>query len=263
MPPAPFDPLAPTYDHDFTALPIARHLRARVQADLARLFPPGSSALELGCGTGEDALFLAHHQVRVLATDSSTVMLDAARAKAEYAPLITFAPLDLAQIGQAAPALQDQTFDGVYSNFGVLNCLPAWDALAHWLAARVRPGGVLAFGVIAPRCLWETLWHGVHGDFSTAFRRWRGEAAFQPPGTATALTIAYPTIARFERAFAPSFRRTRLTPLGVFLPPSDAYGAVGKHPRLLDALVRLDDRFGRAQFLAALADHFWIEFVRR
>lgn len=266
MLPSAFDALAPNYDHDFTESPIARHLRARVHADLTRLFPPGSSALELGCGTGEDALFLAARGVRVRATDSSEGMLAAARAKTADAPLITLAALDLAQIGHGSgDGLNTRTeiFDGVYSNFGVLNCLPAWDDLARWLATRLRPGGTAAFGLIAPRCLWETLWHGAHGDSGTAFRRWRGEAAFRPPGAAEPISITYPTIARFERAFTPYFERTRLAPLGVFLPPTDAYGMIEKRPRLLRLLTRLDDRFRRTQCLAAVADHFWIEFVRR
>ena len=48
--PAAFDSLVSTYDADFTASPIARHLRERVHARLDRLVAPGETALELGCG---------------------------------------------------------------------------------------------------------------------------------------------------------------------------------------------------------------------
>ena len=47
------------------------------------LFQPGDQVLELGCGTGEDAIWLAKRGVRVLATDGSPAMLEATARKAQ------------------------------------------------------------------------------------------------------------------------------------------------------------------------------------
>lgn len=258
-----FDALAAGYDRAFTHTVIGRSLRQQVHARLERIFPPGSSALELGCGTGEDALHLAQRGVRVLATDASPRMLDIARGKLAGCPLARVERLDLRSLPQALLSAREVAlFDGAFSNFGALNCLHDWQPLAAWLAAQIRPGGVAAFGVMSPLCLWEPLWHGLRGDWRTATRRWRQPAAFQPTSDSEPILIYYPSIRRLTRAFAPAFRRVHVQPLGVFLPTSDAFSAFEKRPRLLNRLLWLDGRLGRARLLASFADHYWIEFQR-
>lgn len=254
----PFDPLAPTYDHEFTHSPVARLLRERVHRRLERHFQPGIDVLELGCGTGEDALHLAGLGVRVTATDVSESMLHLARAKAAGNPLIEFHHLDLRNLD----ANSSICFDGTFSNFGPLNCLEDWRPLAAWLADRVKPGGVVAFGVMSPFCLWEILWHGIHGDFKTAFRRWRQDTTFQADPTSPPIPIRYPTLRRLTRDFSPHFRRTHVEGIGLFLPPSDAFGVVEKRPHLLHRLSALERQFAPIPLLALLADHYWIEFER-
>ncbi len=250
-----FDALAPTYDQDFTASPIAAYLRSRTQERLAQYFHAGDRALELGCGTGEDALWLARRGVRVLATDASAGMVEVAQAKTASEPRVTIERMDL----RALPAL-DAQFDGVYANFGVLNCLDDWRPLSAWLAARVRRGGAAAFCVMSPFCLWEIAWHGLHGEWGVALRRLRGSARFEMGGES--LDIHYPTIRRLTRDFAPHFRRAFVMPLGVALPPTDAYGAVERRPGWLRRLMAVERRVERARWLALLADHYWIEFER-
>lgn len=252
-----FDSLAPTYDNRFTYTAIGRYLRGRVHRRLERHFLPGDYVLELGCGTGADALTLAERGVHVTATDSSPAMLAIARAKTGDNPLVTVQEFDLHHVGtRRAVSLPSTIYDGAFANFGPLNVLADWRPLAEWLAERIRPGGILGFGVMGPLCLWEIGWHGLHGDFQTALRRPKGQADFQ--GTA----VYYPSPARLSRDFAPWFRLTHLEPLGLFLPPSDAFTVVEKRPRLLKRLTALEDRGARYAFLARFADHYWIEFER-
>jgi SAM-dependent methyltransferase len=253
--PTPFDALAPGYDRDFTTSPIARYLRARVHARLDEHFRPGAHVLELGCGTGEDALYLAARGVHLTATDASPAMLDITRAKVKAAasqPLVTVQPLDL---NDALPA-DFPVFTGVLANFGVLNCLSEWQTLSLWLADHIQPGGIAAFGVMSPFCLWEIGWHSLHGNFHVAFRRLRRKTIFQ------SIPIRYPTIRRLTRDFAPHFRRVHVEPLGLCLPPSDVYGVVERRPRLLRTLTELDRRLSKVNPLALYADHYWIEFER-
>lgn len=257
----PFDALASTYDSDFTQSPIARYLRGRVHERLAQHFHTGDHVLEIGCGTGEDALWLAGRGVRVTATDSSAAMLDVTRAKVAAHPLVAVEYLDLTQIAKSPPQ-QDAQFDGVFSNFGPLNVLDDWRPLAAWLAECIRPGGVAAFGVMGPLCLWEMGWHALHGDFGTAFRRLRGKAMFQPAPDTEPLAIFYPSIRRLQADFAPHFRPVHIESLGLCLPPSDVYGVIEQRPRLLSLLTALEDRFGRWSALAHFTDHYWIEFRR-
>jgi len=258
-----FDPLAPTYDDTFTHSPIGQYLRAQVHKRLDRHFRAGDHVLELGCGTGEDALYLAERGVHVTATDVSEAMLEAARAKTGDNPSITFANLDLRSLSTNDYRLATRNFSGAFSNFGPLNCLDDWRPLAAWLAGRVKPEGIVGLGIMSPLCLWEPLWHGLHGDYKTATRRWRSTTTFQPDGAAEPISVRYPTIHRVTRDFTPYFQRTHVQGIGLFLPPSDVFGVIEQRPRLMNTLMNLESRFMRYGILAPFADHYWIEFQKR
>ncbi|NJL56974.1 class I SAM-dependent methyltransferase [bacterium] len=147
---------------------IARVLRANVHQRLHMHFGAGQRILELGCGTGEDALHLAQRGVHVTATDASEAMRAQARAKTADCALVTVLPLDLQCLERGAvPGLEWPSFDGAFANFGPLNCLRDWRPLAQFLADVMRPGSVAGFAVMSPFCVWEMAWHGLHGDLRT------------------------------------------------------------------------------------------------
>lgn len=253
-----FDPVAKSYDTAFTYTNIGQWLRARIQNRLLTHWQSDHHVLELGCGTGEDALFLAQNGIHVTATDASENMLEVTRAKTRHTGLVTAMPLDL----QHLPAMPDKRFDGAFSNFGALNVLDNWQLLAQWLAVSIQRGGIVGLGVMSPFCVWEVLWHGLHLNLRTATRRWRKNTTFQPDGDTPAIPIHYPTIRRLTKDFAPYFRRVHVEGVGLFLPPSDVYGVIEKRPRLLRTLKHLETRFAGYSKLALLADHYWIEFER-
>ena len=114
---------------------------------------------------------------------------------------------------------------------------------------------MIAFGVMAPFCIWELLWHGLHGDTQTALRRIRGSEFGN-------IRVTYPSVKRLTHDFSPHFERVHLMPLGLFLPPSDVFGLIEKRPRLLNALTRLENLTAGIASLANFADHYWIEFRR-
>ncbi len=253
-----FDPLAKSYDSDFTHTDIGQWLRARLQTRLLIHWQSDHHVLELGCGTGEDALFLAQNGIHVTATDASEKMLDITRAKTQHTGLVNTASLDL----QHLPDTPKHTFDGAFSNFGPLNVLDDWQPLAQWLAVRIPREGIVGLGIMSPFCVWEVVWHGLHLNPRTAMRRWRKNTTFQADGDTQPIRIRYPTIRRLTRDFEPYFRRVHVEAIGLFLPPSDVYGVIEKRPRMLRALKRLETHFARYSKLALLADHYWIEFER-
>lgn len=251
---AAFDALAPTYDGDFTQQPLGRLLRARVHERLLTHFQAGDHVLELGCGTGEDALFLSQQDIQVTATDASDAMLTVARQKTQDAANVHVAHFDLQTLSANFDVTQQ--WAGAFSNFGALNCLTEWDSLAQWLHQRVVVGGMVGFAVMAPYCVWEFGWHMLHGKWDIALRRVRGDDFGD-------LRITYPTVKRLSDDFAPYFECVRVMPLGLFLPTSALFDVVQKRPWLMRRLVSLENRFQDANALAMFADHYWIEFQRR
>ena len=83
--PTAFDAFAGDYDDLFTRSTLGRLLRLRVWEKLADHFSSGQHVLELACGTGEDAVWLAGQGIRVTAPAGSAGMIRATEAKAKAA----------------------------------------------------------------------------------------------------------------------------------------------------------------------------------
>lgn len=257
-PAAVFDDVAAGYDAEFTHTALGRILRRRVWAVLSRYIRPGQHWLELACGTGEDAVWLAGQGVRVTATDGSPRMLEVAQAKAQAAGLadrIAFARLDLT-VGLALPG--ESIFDGVLSDFGGVNVLSDWRPLARDLARLVRPGGVVVLVPMGPWCPWEVVWYAAHGDGRTAMRRWRGRAVARVGERL--LPVAYPSPRRLRRDFAPWFRPQETLSLGFWLPPTALAPWCERHRRWLRVLAWLDAH--TARLTRGWGDHYIQMFQR-
>jgi ubiquinone/menaquinone biosynthesis C-methylase UbiE len=88
--------------------PLAQSLRDLVEGDGAL---PTGKALELGCGTGDCAIYLAQHGWRVTAVDYVNKALDKARAKATTAgAAVDFVRADVTRLSSA----------GLGDNFGLI-----------------------------------------------------------------------------------------------------------------------------------------------
>lgn len=252
---SPFEAMAEGYDRDFTSRPIASLLRRAVWRRLDRAFPPGSRALELGCGTGEDAVHLAARGVRVLATDAAAAMCAEAARKAERAGLEHLVEVRRMRAEEAASL--EGRFDGAFSDFGVLNCVERLDALAAALAGKLPAGAPLLLCVMGRHAPAEWLHFLRRGEPARAFRRlgkgphlWRG------------LTIRYPTIGEVARAFAPAFVLERAAALGAIVPPPFAEEWGAEHPELLATLDACERLLETVPPLPSLADHVLLELRR-
>lgn len=266
----PFDAVAAEYDARFTESRLGGWLRASVRSHVRDLVRPGDRALEIGCGTGEDALWLARKGVRVVATDASSAMLDVAARKAVTAGFghrISFARLDLREIGR--PEAEDDggsrpglTYDFVLANFGVLNCLPDRRPLAGRLAEWLRPGGHAGVVLMSPTCPWEVAWHLAHGRPGSAVRRLRpGTRAHL--GHGTTIRVWYPSPRHLAREFGPRFALVRTVGIGALLPPSYLSGLVDRWPRLFARVAAWDRRLGPRWPWTRLADHYLAIYRRR
>ena len=252
-----FDALATDYDTHFTHTPIGTFMRQAVRARLDSHFRLGHRVLELNCGTGEDAIYLGRRGVRVLATDLSPEMIRITRRKVAQAALT--ATVQVRQLAlERLHELDEPPFDGVLSNFGGLNCVADPTAVGRGLAPRLRPGAMVLLCVMGPWVPWEWGWFLCHGAPRTAFRRlrpggvpWRG------------LTIRYPSIRTVQRAFAPAFRKRRVSAVGALLPPPYTEPWPRRSPGVLNWLNRCERRLETVPPLPWLADHYLLELQRR
>ncbi len=256
--PSPFEALAATYDETFTRTLLGERMRNAVRRRLDAAFPPGARVLELGCGTGEDAVHLAARGVRVVATDAAEGMVAATRAKAAGAGLadrVQALRLDAALLEGAG---LDGPFDGAFSNFGALNCVPDLAPVARGLARHVQPGGRVLLCFLGRRVPWEWAFFLARGDRRSAFRRlapggaeWRG------------LRVFYPSLPALRRLFAPGFRFASARAIGLLVPPTYAGAFAARHPRLIGALDAVERRVEAIPPFPSLADHVLLELERR
>jgi ubiquinone/menaquinone biosynthesis C-methylase UbiE len=239
-----FDRIANRYDETWTNTPVGRIQRNAVWRELDRLVEPHHRVLDLGCGTGEDALHFTQTGAIVETLDGSPAMVEAARLRGVNARL-----LRIEQISELAGS-----FDLVFSNFGALNCVQDLAALREPLARRIRPGGALAICVMNRFCIWEIAYYAARGQFKKASRRWAGETE-----ASSRLRVYYPSARTIELAFSPDFRLIRDLGIGVAVPPSYVKRIP---PQILNRLETCDTRIAASSIGKAVADHRLLIFMR-
>jgi SAM-dependent methyltransferase len=258
MQPSNFDPVAASYDAQFTHTAIGRLQRAVVQDYLQAKIRPGTAVLEVNCGTGADALWLAEQGCTVLATDNSAEMLrvtaEKARSKNQQHRIQTQA-LDLRDLPSGLPR-----FDLVFSNFGGLNCLSpdALEKLGAAVPGLLRPGGLFVAVIMGRFCWWEMLYFLLKNQFRQATRRWRGGPVDAPLGIGSLVPTWYYAPAEFSRFF-PNLALQTVQPVGFWLPPSYLDPWFGRRPGLLRWLNFLEKKC-RGRLWAYGADHVLLVF---
>jgi ubiquinone/menaquinone biosynthesis C-methylase UbiE len=255
-----FDQMACEYDVVFTNSLIGRAQRDAVWSVLKKTFHPGDHILELNCGTGEDALFLARNSVVVTACDASEQMIQIAasrlRAEAPDVP-VQFFLLPIERVSHIQSATM---FDGAFSNFSGLNCVADLKQTAEDLATLLPAHASLVVCLSTRFCLWEVLWFLLHGKFRKAFRRFSGHATAKVGEYS--VDVYYPTLKKLEKLFSTSFVLRSCMGVGVAVPPSYVETWIRSHPRLLSSLSAIDSVISTFPGFRVLGDHMLLHFER-
>jgi SAM-dependent methyltransferase len=255
-----FDGIAGRYDEIFTRTLIGRAQRNVMWDALAKTFSPADRILELNCGTGEDALFLACRGASITACDVSPQMIAVAqRRKLLEAPNanLQFQVLSNENLLQLHPS---DRFDGAFSNFSGLNCVADLQQVALSLGKLLRSNGRFLLCVSTRFCLGESLWFLAHADAKKAFRRF--------PGHTTAkidefpLDVRYPTVRQLRKIFAPWFRLRAIRAVGLFVPPSYVEASLRGRGGFISFLAQVDNLVAHLPVLRCIGDHVLLDFER-
>jgi len=257
-----FDSVAADYDGPRGNNELIQRMRLTLWDTVRDAVAPGSRLLDLGCGTGLDAVHFAGEGHEVMATDWSPQMVERTRARAIADDLqgrVEAEHLGVQQLGQLEG---DATYDGIYSNFGPLNCAPDLIALSNQCARLLRPGGALVFSVIGRICPWEVAHYTLRGRFRRAVvRAARGDT---PVGmNRHVIWTRYYLPREFYRSFAGQFELSNYRALSLFVPPPYLVEFQRRHPAWCERLGRMDDRVGGWPLLRNMGDHFLIVMRKR
>jgi ubiquinone/menaquinone biosynthesis C-methylase UbiE len=260
---APFDALAERYDQTFTFSKIGQAQRKAVWKKAEKVFHSGDRILEIGCGTGVDACFMANHGVHVVATDSSSQMIAAANrrvtqeGKLSCVRPIVLAAEDIASLKTSSP------FDGAFSNFGALNCVQDLAQVARDLGALLKPGAKALLCWLGPCCLWEITWYLAQGNPDKAFRRFRRGGVTAHLAGEAMVHVQYPSAHSIARTFAPIFQLKSISGVGVAVPPSYVEPWAKRFPGWFALSVQADAFLGHCPGIRIFADHILLEFQRK
>jgi ubiquinone/menaquinone biosynthesis C-methylase UbiE len=254
---AAFDGMAETYDAGFTKTRLGAWLRSVVLARAEACFEGRERILEIGCGTGEDAIHLASRGHRVLAIDASRGMIDVARKKAAMSGCDGKVEFRHVRMEQLADAVKGESFDGAFSNFGALNCAAKMQSVIFDVAEVLNPRAALLWVLMGRYVPWEWAWFMSRMKFGKAFRRLSSDGV-----TWRNVQVYYPSPRQLEQALAPYFSVVDRRALGIILPPTYAANWLNHRPRLFTAFSRIERLLTRFPVLAAISDHYVIEAQR-
>ncbi|GAC1509562.1 MAG: class I SAM-dependent methyltransferase [Candidatus Dormibacteraceae bacterium] len=251
-----FDAVAEDYDRREADNPIMQMMRTRSLAVLESTFPNGSALLDVGCGTGTEALWLARRGRTVFGVDSSSQMLEVLARRAAAANLQVSTQLMRAgDLARLADTLGEASFDGAYSSFGALNTEPALGPPVAALSRLVRPGGRIVLGVMNRWCIAEIALHAARGRTKQAFRRTLSSVRVSV-GSQIA-EVQYPSWRQLARVLRPGFRIVTVQALPFLLVPY-AWPALSAHPRVYKAVSNFDQVLAPRRPFAWLGDHLLV-----
>jgi trans-aconitate methyltransferase len=253
---ADFDNAAANYDVTFTNSVIGKLQRSLVYEQLQKIIKQKKTKtiIEINCGTGEDAIWLAKQNFDVVATDISATMIEIAKSKTNLEN-VTFKK---AAINSLSTAFSAKNFDFLLSNFGGLNCLSK-EELAHFFSTipEVLTTNSQVFLVIMPKnTLWESFYFASKLDFKNAFRRKKEHAIANVDGEK--VTTYYYNPKDIVNLANANFKVKLFKPIGLFVPPSYLEPFFKNKPKLLSFLNALEQKVKNQSWLSKYADHYVI-----
>jgi SAM-dependent methyltransferase len=250
-----FDSVAADYDGARGNNELIQDMRTEMWRWLDATYALGSCLIDLGCGTGLDAVRMAQRGHSIAATDWSAEMVGRTRDRAiknRVADRVQALAIGSHELGRLDG---EAVYDGAYSNLGPLNCVPNLKDVSRQCARLLKPGGALVFTVIGRVCPWEIAHY-------LARRRWaRATVRFSRsvvPVTMNKRRIwtHYYTPREFFRPFADAFSLQHYRGLCLFAPPPYLAGMREKHRAWYERLWLLDRRVAGWPLLRGMGDHF-------
>lgn len=259
---AAFDVFSATYSESFRSNALSVAARARARALYATHLPRTSLVGDIGCGPGDDSVWLALRGSRVLAVDCSPKMIDEARRAAVQAGVedrITHT------CGDAfAPDLLVDAADGYLDcalvGFGVLNCVPDLAVALKTVSRAVRPGGVIVISTLSSRCTLDLLWHLLYARRIP--ERWR-----RSPRTVSVMGVQCPAwywnYRDLLRSVPPDCLVVDRLAVGCVVPPAYMDRTLRRAQRIRRALLQVDKSTQRWRIASHVCDMNWLVIRRQ
>ncbi len=216
-----FDSAAEEYDFTISNNYINTWIRERTIHELLRLAQPEDILVEIGCGTGAEAIAIAMRVSKIIATDISAQMINLLttkiRAKGLTGKIIPFLA-SASEISTISNVLNGQKPRIVYSFNGALNCEPRLTNFVDGLHSILADDGYFVCTIRNSLCLTEAIAHAAVLQFDRMAPR-KEQPIMVSVGGLDIPSVYYSPSA-FARAFSGKFKLEKLIGLPSLLPPA-------------------------------------------
>lgn len=253
----PFSTIANDYDSDYFSNEVFQWMRRRVWRVADCYLGHENNVLELGCGTGIDAIHFVSKGLNWWATDSSSKMLeftDRKRKAITNKDKIHIDFLDINDPFKSEVINQNNSFHGIFANFGVLNCVHDMSKFCEFSSRLLLKDGILFATIMSKICLWEILYYLLQGSPQKAFRRLKSNK--QVPIGDQYIKTYYFSPRKFISSFKNQFKMEAIYGLGVVVPPPYLYKGMESHQNILAVLKWFEEKISSPPILRGWGDHF-------
>lgn len=216
-----FDSASEEYDFTISHNYINTWIRRRSIRELLNFTKPENTLLEVGSGTGAEAIEICRHVSKIIATDISEKMIEILAKKIEARRLSSrIMPLRVraADIAKAGELADSGRVEVAYSFNGALNCEPELDKFVDGLSSILVPGGYFVCSIRNSFCLGEALSHAAVMQFEKMTPRKKQPVMVSVGGSD--IPSFYYQPASFSDYFLAKFKPKKLIGLPAFLPPA-------------------------------------------
>ncbi|MCX6206528.1 MAG: methyltransferase domain-containing protein [Bacteroidetes bacterium] len=264
------------FDELYVKNKIVAYKRERTRNAFESQLKKGAKILELNAGTGQDALYFASKGYAVHATDISNNMLDELKKKLDILfqeqetmhkssnhetftmPTISVENIsfeDLDKLADKGP------YDGIFSNFGGLNCTKNLNKVLDSFSELLNPNAVVTLVVMPSFCLWEFLLV-FRGAFKLAFRRLFSKQGAKAHIEGVHFLCYYYSPQYIIKHLKEDFELVHVEGLCTIVPPSYIENFPNKFPKIFQGLKNLENKWKQYYPFNTIGDYYIISLKK-
>jgi ubiquinone/menaquinone biosynthesis C-methylase UbiE len=247
--------IASGYDEVVNASIPAQFIRNYFRQRILSNINPGQHLLEIGCGTGTDAVFLANKGIKITATDISPNMLKITAEKAKNEKLTDFIKTELLDADNLE-AFDGNVFDGIISNLNAVNYVKDLNKFSLNTFKILKPGAKVFFVMLNKVCLWEIIYNLLKLKPVTAFERLISREKYYK----TQMHLYLP--GKIKKIFSKYYKVNKITGFGFLYPPDGLSAFQKKHTAFFSKIPGLENFLCSKFPFYNLCDHYLIEMTR-
>jgi ubiquinone/menaquinone biosynthesis C-methylase UbiE len=250
------------FDRLYSEDTIIQYKRKRVRDHLSKYIFPDQNILEINCGTGEDAIWLAQQSCKVHATDIAAGMLEILDQKLKSDGLENLISHEICSFTTLENLQQKGPFDLIFSNFAGLNCTGELNKVLASFKALLKAKGIVTLVILPKFCLWEFLLI-FRGKVRTATRRFFSRNGASAKVEKTNFKCWYYNPSYVMKYVKNDFDLLSIEGLCTIVPPSYIEHFAEKSPKLFSMLCKKENALKNKWPWKYIGDYYIISLQKK